>query len=95
MTSDATAIVHLPAERRFSLRQRGVEIGELTYDLRDGRAALLHTEVHPALRGQGLARRLVLATVEWARAEGLKLTPVCWYTKVVLERTGEFQDVLT
>ena len=87
-------MVHLAGERRFALRQQGVEVGELTYDVRGGRAALLHTEVHPALRGKGLAHRLVLATVEWARAEGLKLTPVCWYTRVVLERTGEFADVL-
>jgi predicted GNAT family acetyltransferase len=90
----AFSVVHLRDEQRFSLRQHDVEVGELTYDLRHGRAALLHTEVHPRLRGRGLAHQLVRATVDWARAEGLALTPVCWYTRVVLERTGEFQDVL-
>jgi predicted GNAT family acetyltransferase len=88
-------VVHLPDEERFALRQQGAEVGELTYHVTAGRAALLHTEVRPALRGRGLAHQLVTATVEWARAEGLKLTPVCWYTKVVLERSGQYRDVLT
>jgi predicted GNAT family acetyltransferase len=54
----------------------------------------LHTEVRPDLRGKGLARALVVAAVQWARAERLKLTPLCWYTRVVLERADEFHDVL-
>ena len=90
----AFAIVHVPAERRFVLQHQGTEAGELTYAVSGGRAALLHTEVRPALRGRGLAHELVLATVAWARGEGLKLTPMCSYTRVVLERSAEFEDVL-
>lgn len=76
------------------LRQDANEVGELTYQRTGTRAALLHTEVDPRLRGQGLARQLVLAAVDWARAEHLTLAPVCWYTRVVLERGDEFRDVL-
>ena len=90
----AFTIVHLPAEQRFVLQHQGAEAGELTYSISGGRAALLYTEVRPALRGRGLAHELVLATVAWARAEGLKLTPMCSYTRVVLERSAEFKDVL-
>lgn len=93
-TKAEPVVVHHAAEQRFVLQRAGREIGELTYQRTDGRAALLHTEVRPDLRGQGLARQLVLAAAEWARAEQLKLTPVCWYTKVVLERSDEFRDVL-
>jgi predicted GNAT family acetyltransferase len=87
-------VVHDRGASRFILRRGGQEIGELTYRCRDGRAALLHTEVRPELRGQGLARELVQAAVRWARAEQLKLTPLCWYTRVVLERSDAFSDVL-
>jgi predicted GNAT family acetyltransferase len=87
-------VVHDRAASRFILRRGGHEIGELTYRASDGRAALLHTEVRPDLRGKGLARALVVAAVQWARAERLKLTPLCWYTRVVLERADEFHDVL-
>jgi predicted GNAT family acetyltransferase len=94
-TNPVDDVVHDAAASRFVLRRGGQEIGELTYRRTGDRAALLHTEVRPDLRGRGLARRLVLATVHWARAEQLKLTPVCWYTRVVLERSGEYRDVLS
>jgi uncharacterized protein len=95
MSADAVhEVVHEPEADRFVLRHGGREAGELTYQRAGNRAALLHTEVLPQLRGQGLARQLVLASVQWARAEKIRLTPVCWYTKVVLERSSEFVDVL-
>jgi predicted GNAT family acetyltransferase len=94
MTDAAFSVLHLPDQQRFVLRQQGREVGELAYQVSDGRAALLHTEVDPVLRGKGLALQLVRATADWARAEGLKLTPVCWYTRVVLQRSAEFKDVL-
>ena len=87
-------VVHEPAADRFVLQRGGQEIGELTYRRTEGCAALLHTEVRPDLRGQGLARRLVFAAAHWARTEHLKLTPVCGYTRVVLARSDEFRDVL-
>lgn len=93
-TNATTEIVHDASASRFILQRDGTEIGELTYQRRDGRAALLQTYVRPDLRGQGSARALVLAAVDWARTEHLKLTPLCWYTQVVLERGDEFLDVL-
>ena len=93
-TAAEFAVVHEPAADRFVLRHQGLEVGELTYRLNGRRAALLHTEVQPHLRGRGLARTLVLATVDWAREQKLTLEPVCWYTRVVLERTDEYRDVL-
>lgn len=95
MTSpDSISVQHDGAASRFVLRRGDEEIGELTYERNGDRAALLHTLVRPELRGQGLARRLVLAAVEWARHAQIKLTPVCWYTSRVLERSEEYRDVL-
>lgn len=95
MSADtAFAVVHQPDAHRFVLTHQGAEVGELTYRQSAGRAALLHTEVQPRLRGRGLARELVVAAAQWARTEKLKLTPVCWYTRVVLERGDEYRDVL-
>lgn len=87
-------VVHEPDTSRFVLRDAQTEVGELTYRRTGTRAALLHTEVQPRLRGRGLARDLVLAAVAWARAEHLKLDPLCWYTRVVLERSDDYRDVL-
>jgi len=53
-----------------------------------------HTEVDASMEGKGLAKALVHHAVEYARTNNLKITPFCPYTKAVLARTPEWQDVL-
>lgn len=53
-----------------------------------------HTQVFDGYEGQGIARQLVMAAVDFARKEGRKIMPVCSYAKAVLTRTDEYQDVL-
>ena len=55
---------------------------------------LHHTEVPPALQGQGLAGELVQATLDWARAQGLFVRPTCSYVAVYMRRHAETQDLL-
>jgi hypothetical protein len=53
-----------------------------------------HTEVDESLRGQGIARKLTLAAVDWARKSGVKLLPVCPFAKAVFDRDPSLHDVL-
>ena len=53
-----------------------------------------HTSVDEALRGTGASRRLVQAAVEWARAENVKLLPLCPFARYVFDKTPEYADVL-
>ncbi len=53
-----------------------------------------HTIVDPSLRGQGIAGELINKVAEMARAEGLKIVPVCSYAIVKMTRTDEYKDVL-
>lgn len=69
-------------------------LAELTYTLRGGVMVINHTGVREALQGQGVARRLVDAAVAAARAEGLKIQPVCSYARKVLHGSPDFEDVL-
>ena len=55
--------------------------GELTYRAERDRLVLLHAEVAPRLRGEGLAGHLVRAAVDRARTSGETITPVCGYTR--------------
>ena len=55
---------------------------------------LHHTEVPPALQGQGLAGELVQAVLDWARAEGLRVRPTCSYIAACMRRHPETQDLL-
>ncbi len=78
---------------RFSLEAGGAE-AELTYSLADGVMSLNHTFTPPAMRGHGVASRLMRAATAHARANGLKLRPVCSYAVAWMGRHGEEQDLL-
>ena len=78
----------------FYIDENGEWVAELTYLKSNGTMIIDHTEVDEKLRGEGVGQDLVKAAVEYARENDLKIRPVCPYTKKVIERTPEFQDVL-
>jgi len=53
-----------------------------------------HTEVHEGFEGKGVGKQLVLAGVEFARSNNLKIKPTCPFAKKFLERTSDYEDVL-
>ena len=53
-----------------------------------------HTIVDPSLRGQGIAAKLIVKVAEMARAENLKVVPVCSYAVAKMTRTDEYADIL-
>jgi hypothetical protein len=53
-----------------------------------------HVESPPALRGTGAAGRLMAAVAAAARANGLKVTPICGYAAAWLARSKEFRDLV-
>jgi predicted GNAT family acetyltransferase len=86
---------HAARDGAFVVERGGERLAELTYVMSGEREATLeHTRVSEALRGQGVARKLVDAAVAWARQSGTRLVPVCTYAKKVLEHDEAFHDVL-
>ncbi|HNW04054.1 MAG TPA: GNAT family N-acetyltransferase [Oscillospiraceae bacterium] len=57
----------------------GNRIAEVTFPTANGVAEINHTYVDPALRGQGIADKLLAAAVEQIRSAGLKAHPTCSY----------------
>ncbi len=53
-----------------------------------------HIEIKPSSKGKGLGRKLIRTAVEFARENGIKILPLCPYTKSILFQTPEFKDVL-
>ena len=53
-----------------------------------------HTQVFDGYEGQGIARQMVMAAVDFARKNNRTILPVYSYAKAVLTRTDEYQDVL-
>lgn len=58
------------------------------------RMILDHTEVNDAYRGQNIGKRILLEIVEYARANKIKIIPLCPFAKSVFDRTEEIGDVL-
>lgn len=54
----------------------------------------MHTGVREAYEGKGIARKLVLKVIEAARAKGVKILPVCSYSKKLMTGKEEFQDMM-
>ena len=73
---------------RFVFAEEALD-GELTYRAEADRLVLLHAEVAPRLRGQGVAGHLVRAAVDRARTNGETITPVCGYTRQWLKSHAE------
>ena len=87
------AIVHRPDAQRFEL-QLDTGLGLCAYR-REGELVLLtHTEVPAAAEGRGHAAALVQAALDWARAEGLRVRPMCSYVSAYMRRHPEARDLL-
>lgn len=79
----------------FFVDEDGEWIAELTYVKVGGNTIVVdHTEIDEKLRGENIGRDLVAAAVAYARENGLKIKPLCPYTKKVIDSTPEYQDVL-
>lgn len=53
-----------------------------------------HTFVSDRLQGQGVGQELVRRVVEFAREEGLKIMPLCPFTKSQFDQHKDYDDVL-
>jgi predicted GNAT family acetyltransferase len=61
----------------------------------DGRVRVAeHTLVPRELEGRGIARQLVEALIEDARAQGFKVAPQCSYVAAQFRRHPEWADLL-
>ena len=76
------------------MERDGKRLAEMTYTVAGSRVIIDHTTVDDALRGTGAGRKLVEAAVQWARAEHVKLMPLCPFAKSVFDKTPQYADVL-
>lgn len=84
---------HNEAEKRYELAVEGGVVFA-TYERMDSALLLTHTVTPPALRGQGLASRLVKGMLADIRQQGLKVVPVCSFVDDYIERHPEERDLL-
>lgn len=79
------SIVHNSAAQRFETTVEG-HLSIIEYRLDSDAIIFTHTEVPEALRGRGLASKLVEAAVTFARNENKRIMSECSYVTAWLAR---------
>ena len=93
MPATAPDAIHNPPHQRFEATVDGHQ-NVADYVLSNGTLVMTHTAVHPSLQGRGIAAALVERALAFARAEGLKVDPVCSYVQGYLQRHPESRGLL-
>jgi len=78
---------------RFELDADG-HIAFSEYKRVDGVLTILHTEVPKELEGRGIGSSLIRAVLDIARAQGLRVNPLCPFAKGYIDRHSEYVDLL-
>jgi predicted GNAT family acetyltransferase len=80
------------ALQRFEMLVHG-EVVFADYHRQPGRLVITHVETPPSLRGIGYASRLMRGVAEEARAEHVKVLPLCGYARAWMQRHPEYRDL--
>lgn len=84
---------HGSTKGRYVLR-RGAEEAELTYSITTPTLIIAdHTDVPDSLRGTGAGLMLVERLVADARAEAVKIVPLCPFVNATRKKHPEWADV--
>ena len=92
VNTDGLEIIHNPQENRFEVWINGY-LSKLDY-IQDGKNFVItHVGVHPELRGQGLAGRITRAGLDYAKANSLRVIPMCSYAAAYIRRNPQYAEL--
>ncbi len=92
-TPEPLTAKHNPQAGRFELEKDG-HLAVLEYELAAGKIIFTHTGVPTALERQGIGSRLARAGLDYARAQGLKVVPLCSFVAGYIQKHPEYQDLV-
>ncbi len=81
------------AKSRFELDVEGA-MAFANYRLTPSTVVITHTETPPAMRGRGIASKLVQGALQLIRADGLKVVAGCDFVVDYLHKHPEFADLV-
>lgn len=89
-------VIHNEAANRFEVDVEG-KIAHADYIKGSGGTTLIftHTEVPEELEGQGIGSKLARTALEYAKAENLRVQPLCPFIRGYIERHPEYQHLST
>jgi predicted GNAT family acetyltransferase len=87
------AVIHNEEAHRFEAQVDGLR-ALMNYRRFPDHIVLTHTEVPPPLEGHGLAGQVARTALEFARANQLRVVPLCRYVADYLRKHAEYHDLL-
>lgn len=89
---DKIEIIHNPAERRFEIWIDGL-LAKLDYTENGGTIAMTHVGVPVEFRGMGIAAVITKTALEYAKANSLRVIPICPYVASYLRRNPQYMEL--
>lgn len=85
-------ITNNKAENRFEVLIDG-HLSKLEYIQDKDTLVITHVGVHPEFRGQGIAGKLTQVGLEYAKANSLRVIPMCSYAAAYIRRNPQYLDL--
>jgi hypothetical protein len=93
-TPSSLTVRHNLEKERFEIELGDGSFAIAEYRLYPGKIAFTHTEVPPEHGGLGLATKLVVGSLAYAREHGLEVIPICPFFAAYIKKHAEEQDLL-
>ncbi|RZK66076.1 MAG: N-acetyltransferase [Pedobacter sp.] len=79
----------------FEAIENNVQAGKMSYVWAGETKIIIdHTEVNPEFSGKGIGKQLLMAVVQNARENKIKILPLCPFAKSVFDKDETIRDVL-
>ena len=85
-------ITHNPVNHRFEVWIDG-HLSKLDYFQEGKNFVITHVGVYPEHRGQGVAAKIVDASLEYARQNSLRVIPMCSYAAAYIRRNPKHMEL--
>ena len=82
-----------PKHFALEFEQEGMKLAEIEWIERNEIMDMTHTYVSDALRGQGVAKKLLDRAADYARENNLKMNAICSYVVAAFEKSEAYNDV--
>lgn len=84
-----------PSKGAFYIEENGKRLAEMTYSKAGPNKLIIdHTDVDESLKGQGVGLKLLLALIDYVRANNIKVIPLCPFANSVFAKREDLRDVL-
>ena len=78
----------------FYILEDGERLGEMVFSIEGRNLTVYHTDVSPKGEGKGLAKKLLTAMVDYAKANHLSVIPLCPFVHAQFQRHPDlYNDV--